>query len=173
MIRTLHTVNRFLKRHYVPRTLIGTILAFCLLAILQYPARSIYYGTMSGQWFLNVRSATVTYTDAKGKQSTNIPQNKAGVFTLARQPRTRVTAYNVVRTFYLQATNNAVLQRNLPDGIEYEQNIKHDYIPLRVDQRPNEIGYYYFCQIVSFKVDGFEKHSTFCTTPYRIVQAAD
>lgn len=172
MIKKAQRANEYIKQTYWLRTAIGTVLAFCLLAFLQFPAKSLYYGIANGDWFLNVQSAAVTYTDDKGHTSTNIPADKPGDILLVRSPRDRITAYNVVRTFYLKAGYRAVLQRSLPDGIEYEQNVNQNIIPLLPAQRPNEPGEYYFCQSVTFKVyQDIEKHATFCSTAYRIVPA--
>ena len=172
MTRKVQKANEYIKRTYWLRTAIGTVLAFCLLAFLQFPAKALYYGTFNGEWFLNVRSVAVTFTDENGHTSTNIPADQPGDILLVRSPRDRITAYNVVRTFYLKAGDRAVLQRDLPDGIEYEQNISQNIIPLLPTQRPNEPGEYHFCQSVTFKIyQDIEKHATFCSTPYRIIPA--
>lgn len=174
MIKKAQKANEYIKRTYWLRTAIGTMLAFCLLGFLQFPAKSLYYGTMNGDWFLNVTTATVTYTDETGHTSDRIPENKEGDFILVRKPRDRIASYDVVRTFYLKKDDRSVLQRSLPDGIEYEQNIDKNVVPLKPDQRPNDPGEYYFCQTVSFKVyQDIEKHATFCTEPYWIVPATE
>ena len=170
MIKTVVKANEQLKRSYWARTAIGTALSFCLLAILMWPAQNIYYTLADGNWFLDVQGASVTYTVDNGHTSTDVPQNQLGDFTLVRSPRDRISAYNVVRTFYLKADNRAVLQRTIPDTIEYEQNVDQNIIPLRPEQRPNDLGEYYFCQTVTFKVwQNIEKHATFCSSNYQII----
>lgn len=162
-------LNNYLKRNYWLRTAIGTALAFCLLAIIINPVKCVYYELAPGNWFLNVQEARVTFTDKDNKVTSNIPQNKNGEFVLIREPRERISAYNVVRIFYLTANGARVFEREIPGNIEYEQTIARNISNVKPDQRPNEPGEYYFCQIISFKLGTIEKTGNFCTEPFTII----
>ena len=82
--------------------------------IFLYPLRHVYYGITSGDFLLNVTSVTAEDT---------VTQDKELLVAFCREPRTRVTAVDNIRTFYLQEYDNKsvpVYERRLPDGIDYQ-----------------------------------------------------
>lgn len=160
------TILKFIRKNPINRFLVGFLGIFIggtLLALfVLYPVRAVYYGAVDGNFLLNVESAVA---------EKSVEQDDALSVAFCRSPRTRITATNNVRTFYLTNDNRAVFERRLPENISYERTgNKCQPLTIRNDQRPNELGKYRFCQEFDFKtVFGQNKTASFCSTEYEVV----
>lgn len=160
-------ILKFIRKNPINRFLVGFLgvfIAGTLLALFfLYPVRAVYYGFTTGNYLLNVESAVAE------KQ---VEQDDQLSVAFCRSPRVRITATNNVRTFYLTADNQAVFERKLPDNISYERTgFKCQPLTIKVDQRPNELGKYRFCQEFDFLTEfGQKKTASFCSTEYEVVK---
>ena len=167
-------ILRALRKNLITRFIIGALFIFgvglIFGLIVLYPLRHVYYGIASGNFLLNVTSVIAENT---------VKQDKELVVTFCRKPRTRITAIDNIRIFYIQQHNGEetpVYERRLPDGIDYQRlHNGNQCLPIRINpnQRPNDPGRYRFCQEFSFYVDSFKKSTQFCSTEYRIISKED
>lgn len=144
MIRT--NLLKFIRRNPINRFLVGFTSVFVfgtLLALfVLYPVRIAYYGYVDGNYLLNVSSVVA---------EKKVEQDDTLSVAFCRDPRVRIIAVNNIRTFYLDEDNTPVYERRLPDGISYERTSNPcQPLSIKVDQRPNELGVYRFCQEFDF-----------------------
>lgn len=158
------SILRFIQKSKGHRFLVGATTIFIIGITAQYllltPIRNAYYGLMPGNFFLNVSNVTVPDV---------IYENEDAAMVLCRNPRTRVIAYNNIRTYYKTPSGEHVYKRNLPDGINYEntQNVCQPIL-LQAETREVKPGKYYLCQELSFNAGGFTKHASFCSNEFEI-----
>lgn len=128
--------------------------------------QSIYERNVSGDYLLNVQSATVEKTVKVGEPIS---------FSFCRQPRYGGIVSNTnVRTFYLLKDTGQEIpvdQRILPD-VAYEVTkqpcLVIDIAPINAPQIP---GNYKFCQQITFTAWGYDKQANFCSTEWELVPA--
>lgn len=160
------TILKFIRKNPINRFLVGftsIFLAGTLLALfVLYPVRIVYYGFTSGDYLLNVTGVTA---------EKKVEQDDSLSVAFCRDPRVRITAINNVRTFYLTEENTPVFERRLPDNISYEKTPDPcQALSIKVDQRPNELGVYRFCQEFDFYTEfNQKKTASFCSTEYEVV----
>lgn len=165
MIRT--RILNFIRRSYIHRYLVGFVGVFIIGTLLAlfvlYPVRAAYYAYVSGDYLLNVKSVV---TEKRVEQDDTLS------VAFCRDPRVRIVAVNNIRTFYLDADNTPVYQRNLPDNIAYERTADEcQPLSIKVDQRPNELGTYKFCQEFDFYTEFDQKKTAhFCSTSYEVIE---
>lgn len=164
---------KFIKKNPVNRFLVGFISIFLLgtvfSLIVLYPVRIAYFGFTTGDYLLNVKSV-VAETTVDTTDNLNV--------VFCRDPRLRITAVNNVRTFYLTEDNRPVLERRLPENINYERITRdtNTCLPLtiRPDQRPNTVGKYNFCQEFDFFTEfNQKKTASFCSTSYEVIEDSE
>lgn len=157
----------WMKKSPTNRYIVGFCTVFVSLTLLMlfmlYPVRIVFYGMASGNYLLNVENI---------QTETKVEQDDPLSVTFCREPRSRIVAVNNVRTFYLTEENKPVFERRLPDGVVYEQT-GNKCVPLsiRIDQRPNALGHYRFCQEFDFYTEFDQKKTAhFCSNEYEVVE---
>lgn len=163
-VRTIfskHGLKFFLSR--VPSIVFWATISTVMLTLGQ----GLYERNVSGDYLLNVQSATVEKKVAVGEQIS---------FSFCRKPRyDGIVSDRNIRTFYLLEDGRRIPvdQRILPD-VAYEVTtdpcIVIDINPINAPQIP---GRYKFCQQITFNAWGYEKQANFCSTEWELVPAAD
>lgn len=158
---------QFIRRSHINRFIVGFTSVFVfgtLVALfLLYPIRVAYLGFVDGNYLLNVSSVVAEKT---------VEQDDTLSVAFCRDPRVRIIAKENIRTFYLSEDNRPVYERHLPDNISYERTGNPcQPLTIKVDQRPNELGKYRFCQEFDFFTEyNQKKTASFCSTEYEVVE---
>ena len=161
-----NNILKFIRKSHINKFLIGFSSLFIfgtLLALFViYPVRIAYLGIASGEQLLNVQSVVATQT---------VEQDEALLVQFCRSPLVRITASDNIRTFYLTQDNTAVFERRLPENIRYERtDTPCQPLRIKVNQRPNELGKYRFCQEFDFYTEYQQKKTArFCSTEYEVI----